>query len=336
MIELLIMAICLFINALLSGVEMAFVTVGKPQLRILARKGNKEASLILALRDTPERTLSVLQVGITLVGVFAAAVGGAGAEESLNPILENRFGFSEQTAEIITILAVTLPYTFLSVILGELVPKSIALKNPVWLILKSAHALGIFERALSPVITFLESSTKAILRPFRLKSPHEAAHGEEPLDLETLTQEHRQYMLNLFNIRRKTVRDVMVPWSEVVSVNITQHSNEIAETIHDSGHTRIPVIDTGEIVGLLHTKEYMAFKSTGQENWQQMIRPAIRVPVNSSLLRTLRLMQEKRTHLSIAYFGSHAVGIVTMEDIFEEIIGDILDENDEPPLKEAQ
>lgn len=333
MIVLLIMATCLVLNALLSGIEMAFVTVGKPQLRSLARKGNKEASRVLSLRDNPERTLSVLQVGITMLGVFAAVVGGAGGEESLSPLLESRFGLSENTANSITILAVTIPYSFLSVIISELVPKSIALKHPTGIILKSARTLSLIERIFSPIVTLLELSTKAILRPFRFKAAHEAAVSGEPLDLETLTQLHRQYMLNLFDIRRKSIRDVMIPWEEAVSVELRFSPSEVASTIHATGHTRLPVVSNGEMIGILHTKEFMALRAVGGENWDKLIRPAVHIRDSDSLIRALKLMQEKHSHLSIAYSGARAVGIVSMEDIFEEIIGDIFDEDDDGNLK---
>jgi putative hemolysin len=130
MIELAVIAACLLLNGILAGVEMAFVTIGRPRLRELARSGNRDAQSILKLRENPERTLSILQIGITLVGAIAAAVGGAGAEELLDPILMQRFAVTEETAEIIGIILVVLPITYLSVVVGELVPKALALRNP--------------------------------------------------------------------------------------------------------------------------------------------------------------------------------------------------------------
>ena len=122
MFEIAVIATCLLVNALLAGVEIGFVSVSKPQLRYLARGGSAEARRILALRDNPERTLSVIQIGITLVSAVAAAVGGAGATESMTPLLQRRFGLSETLAEAISIVFVVIPITYPSVVFGELVP----------------------------------------------------------------------------------------------------------------------------------------------------------------------------------------------------------------------
>ena len=141
MFEFIVIAVCLLINAILSCVEMAFVTVSRPHLKQLAGKGNTAAKRILKLKETPERTLSVLQIGITLVGAISAAIGGAGAEESFSPYLQNRFGLTEDVAEGLAIVSIVLPLTYLSVVVGELVPKSLALKFPMKLALSGGLLL---------------------------------------------------------------------------------------------------------------------------------------------------------------------------------------------------
>ena len=153
------------------------------------------------------------------------------------------------------------------------------------------------------------------------------------IDLETLSQEHRQYMLNLFDIRRKTIRDVMVPWEQVVSVSLSNSENQVATIIHTSGHTRLPVIGNGRVIGILHTKEFMALHTTGAKDWERIIRPTIQLRETDSLIQGLKLMQERHSHLSIVFASTVPIGIVTMEDIFEEIIGDIFDEDDDGRLK---
>ncbi len=330
------MAICLLINGFLSGLEMAFVAVGRPRLRELARTGNRDAQKILALRDNPERTLSVLQVGITLVGVLAAAVGGAGAEEAFSPILESRFALSENTAEIISILFIVLPYTYLSVVIGELVPKSLALRNPLSIILRGARWLILFDRAVSPVVSVLEWSTKRILSLFQKRTGHDVGTTPQEaliLEVEGLSQDHKQYVMNLLAVRRKSVNDILLPWPQVVAVDLSQSVSEVADVIYSSGHTRLPVTSVGTVVGILHTKEFMALRSAGAEEWESIVRPIVQVQESDLLISALKVMQEKRSHLSIVFLGKTHTGIVTMEDIFEEIIGEIYDEDDDGRLK---
>lgn len=332
--ELFVMFICLTLNALLAGAEMAFVTVGRPRLRELSRTGNKTATRILALRDNPERTLSVIQVGITLVGALAAAVGGAGAEEFLDPIFREKFGWSENTAEFVGILAVVIPFTYLSVVFGELVPKAVALRDPLKVVLVSAKWLILFDRILSPVITGLEWSTKKVLKVVLRKSKvTPPPTTPDTLELDELSHQARQYVLNLVSIEKKKVKDVMLPWDRVVSVAIDQPIEEVESLILSSGHTRLPVRRNGAVAGLINTKELLALRKAGAGEWGAIIRPIVPVQESDSLLRALRMMQERRSHLSIVFSGGALSGIVTMEDILEEVIGDIFDEDDDGALK---
>src|SRR5690606_16344386 len=141
--EAIIIFVCLILNALLAAYEMAFVSVPKPELRSLARQGNKDAQTLLSLRVNPERTLSVIQIGITLVGVVAAAVGGAGAAESFEPFLMQKLKISKFAAGALSVFLVVLPISFLTVVAGELVPKTLALRNPVKIVLAGAKSLFI-------------------------------------------------------------------------------------------------------------------------------------------------------------------------------------------------
>ncbi len=159
MLEGLIILICLLLNALLAGAEMAFVTVSRPTLRELVRQGHTEAKLLLGLRENPERTLSVVQVGITLIGALAAAVGGAGAEELLSPGIETSLGVGGNTADTIAIGLVVLPLTYLTVVIGELVPKTLALKNSLKFALRASPWLLMFDKVFGPVVTLLEWSS---------------------------------------------------------------------------------------------------------------------------------------------------------------------------------
>lgn len=330
MFECIAIVLCLVINALLACSETAFIAVSKPALRELVKSGNHKAAQLLELRENPERTLSVIQVGITFVGAFAAALGGAGAEEIISPWIIRTFGFNESIAEILALTSIVVPLTYISVIFGELVPKTLALRRPLSLATSAAGSLKTISNLISPIVTLLEVSTKAVLNLF----PQKHVSSEEPanIELELLSEPNRQYVLNIMMIQKTTVNEIFVPWIDVVSIQ-NDHTRELVElAIISSGHTRLPVVKGDEVIGILNAKEFLAFLKTEQLNWQSIIRPAYGLDVHTPILSALRLMQDKRIHMVIVYHNNTKVGIVTMEAIFEEMVGDIYDEEDDGTL----
>ncbi len=332
--EILVIAVCLVLNGFFAAYEMAFVSVGKPELRRLARGGDRAAQVILELRQSPERTLSILQIGITLVGAISAAVGGAGASESIDPLLRVKFGLSENASEFLSILLVVLPLTFLSVVVGELVPKSLALKNPLRIVLRGARMISMADRFLSPAVSSLEWSTKSLLKVLFPFSPGAPQAPEASIEIDTLSQHHQQAVLNLAHIERKKVRDILLPWREVVSVRCTDTMEDVVPVILTSGHTRLPVVRDSLVEGMLHTKEFLTYREAGNRDWQAIIRPSLHVSPQDSILSTLRMMQAKRNHMAIVSAASgEPLGIVTLEDISEEIWGEIYDEDDDSRIR---
>ncbi len=348
MFELLVIIICLLLNAVLAGAEIAFVAVNRPLLRQLVRQGDKNAKLLLQLRENPERTLSVVQVGITFVGALAGAVGGAGAEELLSPILKNTFAVGEAAAETIAIGLVVVPLTYFTVVVGELVPKSFALKNTLRFALGAAPWLSLIDRIFGPIVTMFEWSTKQMLTLLNLIRLPKCAGGAAPessqplqigddvdqsIMLESLSSQHRQYVVNLVNLERKRLKDILLPWKHVTHVQLAQPVDEVRRIILASGHTRVPVFEETEVVGILNTKEFMALREAGGENWSSLVRPVVKLQADAPLLTGLRLLQERRTLMAVVYENRTLLGIVTLEDILEEIVGEIYDEDDDGRLR---
>ncbi|MBA3603583.1 MAG: HlyC/CorC family transporter [Parachlamydiaceae bacterium] len=335
MFEVVIIFICLIINALLAGSETAFIAVSKPTLRELVKQGDLKAKQLLLLRENPERTLSVIQVGITFVGAFAAAIGGAGAEEMISPWIITTFNLNEFFAEILSLIIVVAPLTYISVVIGELVPKTLALRRPLFIASVAAPWLQKISVLISPVITLFEWSTKKILGSFPQKHviPEEHTHESPSVELNVLSAPNRQYVLNILKIEKTTLKEIFVSWAEVIYVEDHLSQEQIENTIISSGHTRLPVVSNSEIIGILNAKEFLAFQKTGQTNWQSLLRRAYKIDLNIPILSALRLMQEKRIHMAIVYKDKNKIGIVTMEAIFEEIVGDIYDEDDDGSLK---
>jgi putative hemolysin len=332
--ELLVIGLCLALNAFFAAYEMAFVSVPKSELRSLARGGNKQAQSLLALRENPERTLSIIQIGITLVGSVAAAVGGAGASETIEPYLIEHLAMPEGLSEALAVSIIVLPLSYLSVVVGELVPKSLALRGPRQIVFAGAKALFLADRILSPFVSVLEFSTKLILTTFFKQRKTEEAMTETTLELDSLSPTHQRFVLNMANIEKQHVKDIMLPWSQVNHVSLSDSLDHVAHVVLSSGHTRLPVCEHGQVTGVLHTKEFMSLRESGEKNWTGIIRPVLRVRPSDSAFGLLRLMQEKRSHLSVVFSNSgEKLGITTLEDIVEEVIGDIFDEDDDGKVK---
>ena len=336
MSQIIIVVLCLLLNALIAGAEMAFVAVSRPSLRELVRQGHKKADVLLRLRERPERTLAVMQIGITLVAALAGVVGGAGAEEQLSPVLE-KLGLDENTADTVAIGLVVVPLTYLTVVIGELVPKTLALKHSLGFALAAAPWLSLFDRILGPLVTVFEWSTRGLLVLFRLTGSQSGIRSEESqqgtVELGLLSSQHRQYVMNLVDLERKRVRDIFLPWKQVVTAQVRMSAHDIETTLLASGHTRLPVVDGETLVGILHAKEFFALRASGAEHWLSLVRPAVELQDSLPLLSGLRVLQDHHVHMGIVYSGQTRLGIVTLEDILEEVVGEIYDEDDDGALK---
>lgn len=331
MVELSVVLICLLLNAILSCLEMAFVTVSRPHIKQLAQKGSIAAQLILKLKSNPERVLSVIQIGITLVGVISAAVGGAGASDYLEPLFIDRFGLSEDTSEALSIVAISIPLTYLSVLLGELVPKSIALKYPIKFALLGGKLLSGMDKILSPLIFLLEVPTKFVTRLLSSNVKSEATMDlTKEVDLDPLSEAHKQYVFNLLDVDKRTLSDIMVPWEEVTTVDYSEHYFHVLDRTRQSRYTRIPVTKEGAVIGLLHTKEFNAETEISKLDWTELIRPILKLRPTDRTIWALKQYQAHSSQIAVIEKDGVPLGIVTLSDIFEEIIGEIFDEDDNP------
>jgi putative hemolysin len=212
--------------------------------------------------------------------------------------------------------------------------------------LRAAPWLSLFDTLFGPIVTLLEWSTKQVLLLFSLiqfrKSTSTTTQdsvaesmqaGEHTITLDALTASHRQYVMNLVNLEGKTLKDIYLPWQHVVHVQLPQPVENIDVLVRTSGHTRIPVVQGVEVTGILNAKEFLALRGAGHDNWTLLIRSAIKLQANTLLLTGLPLPQERRMHMAIIYDRATLLGIVTLEDILEEIVGEIYDEADDGRLK---
>lgn len=331
MLEFLVVIICLLLNSFFAAFEMAFVTVTKEDFSESMDHFKSEITQIFLLKKNPERTLSVIQIGISLVGAISAAVGGNGAVESFSPFLEREFLISPTLAEAISVLAVIIPLTYLSVVFGELVPKTIALNNPKPILLYGIRFLTILDKICSPIITFLEKSTSFVLRKIGIQGTVDEVDNQGSVTISYLPLFHQKFVMNLIELHHRKANDSMVKWENVIHLNFQDDEKQVEEILDISTHTRFPVIDGDTIVGLLHSKEFHSDKRKQNQPWQSIIRSVQTFKSNEKLLNIFVKLQEKKQHLAIISNNEgEFLGIITLEDIIEEIVGDIVDEVEDP------
>lgn len=316
-LELVTVIICVCLNAFFSAYEMAFVTVSRTDEEAIKLQKKKFAYF----KSSPERTLSIIQIGITLVGTLAAAVGGAGAVEGLVPILEERTDISGRPAEAISVIVIIIPLTYVNVLFGELIPKAIAMRHQKFILNSGTRILDLMDNFLSPIVGLLYISTKFFLKFVPLKS--EVRTEEQLVDIGPLPDFHKQFVINLVDMKDRPMKNVLVPWKKVVWVNFTDSNEEVMKKTRDSAHSRFPVVDEDTIVGFIHMKELSALTATGG-SWERLIRPMITVNENEKILTAFLKMQKEHQHMAgVINEKAKLIGITTLENILETIVGDI-------------
>jgi len=340
--EVILIAILILLNGYLAGTEIAVVTARRSNIRPLAERGNKSAKIFLKLKEEPDRFLATIQIGITGVGVLASAVGGAAAVKAIKPALQSvPIKAFSLAAEPISIAIVVVIITYFSVIFGELVPKSIALGHPETIGLWTARSIDAFAKINSIFVKMLTFSTSLVLRPFGGKPFTERAYITEE-EVKLLIKEggrhgvfepaEEKILQSIFEFTDMSVKEVMVPDTQMVAVQIDRSPREVLSVIEEEQFSRYPVFgrELNDIKGILYAKDFLTiYAKTGQVDIRKTVKPAYFIPVTMKISLLLREMQKKRIHMALVVdeYGGVA-GLVTMEDLVEEIVGEIRDEHD--------
>ncbi len=327
-LELIIIALCLTANAFFSAYEMAFVAISQSKLSELDLNHKHVSKRVRKFKEKPERTLSVIQVGISLVGAIAAAVGGSSAVEKFEPYLIHRFDLSPTLAEALAVVAIIFPLTYLTVVFGELIPKTIALRFPGRILFYGTNILSLFERVLSPLVTILELSTAKFLKLLHIDPPRRDEQSSES-EIQELPDYHKQFVNNLISLKGKRILRAEIPKEQVVALQKTDSKETVRRKLHQAAHSRFPVLDGNRVEGLLHARVFIE-ASESTENWLSLTRPIISVYESDEILEVFRRMQRERQHLAAVIDEKmNFLGIITIEDILEEVVGDINDLDDD-------
>jgi putative hemolysin len=323
-------------NAFFVAAEYALVTARRTRLAELAQEGNRRARMALAIMDDPVRFIGTVQLGITAFSIALGAVGEPVLEHFFDPVLATTLAF---------ILAFAL-VTYLHVTLGELVPKAVALTNNEATALWVALPVEAVYVVTYPLVWFLQQSANAFTRLFGIEPAPAGvvAHTEEDIrhivaaaeDTGVIEEAEEEMVYKIFDFADKEVHEVMVPRPEVVAISIDLPPQECLAAVIDSPYTRYPVYrgSLDEVVGVLHVRDlFSALYANGIKNVDigALVRPAFMVPETKDLAAMLAEFRRANQHIAIVVdeYGSFQ-GIVTLEDLLEEIVGEIEDEYDLP------
>lgn len=345
--ELGVVLLLILANGFFAGAELAIVSVRRGRIAQLVADGSKRAAIVEQLHADPHRFLATVQIGVTLVGTLASAVGGAAAVEVIKPHLQQvPIHLVSSGAEPIALFLVVGCIAYLSLILGELVPKALALQYSEQIALGVAQPIRFLARIGGLAVSVLTLSSRTVLRFLGIKASgeqafitqeeiqHLIAEGQET---GAVSREQHDIIRNVFEFSRTQVREVMVPRTRMVALDLDRGRKELLQVVVESQYSRFPVYrgEIDNIVGFIHGKDLLrAAVQTPDFDLASLLRRPLFVPESKKISDLLRELQRGHIHLAMVVdeYGSLS-GVVTTEDLLEELVGEIEDEHDlgEPP-----
>ncbi|MDQ0453739.1 hemolysin family protein [Rhizobium paknamense] len=340
--EILIVVLLTFLNGVLAMSELAVVSARAARLKVLAEQGHRGAAVAIRLGENPGRFLSTVQIGITLVGVLSGAFSGATLGARLTQWLVTQ-GFSEPLANALGVGSVVVLITYLSLIIGELVPKQIALRNPEMIAARVAGSMLVMSKIAAPLVWLLDSSGRAMLALLGQKGAASGTVTDEEIktvlaeaqSAGVIESEESQMISGVMRLADRTARGLMTPRRDVETINTEDTIEEIREKLSGSQHSRLPVRNgnSDEIVGVLLVKNFYDALAKGAE--VDILALTHEVPIVSDLAGAIDIIQSIRKttmHMVLVYdeYG-HFEGIITSGDILEAITGAFQEDGEDEP-----
>lgn len=352
-IEIAIVIAMILLNAIFAGYEIALASVSVARLQSLATQKRPGAISALAMKEGIEKSLAVVQLGITLVGFIAGATGGASASEALAPLLQSN-GFGPWTANVLAICLVVIPLTALTIVVGELMPKLFALRHKEWVCLVLSPIMKFFAISVWPLVWFLENSASGLMDLIeRLWTPShfgdsktEASEIQELRAIASMARASRligareeNIILGAARIAMRPVHEIMLPAEHIRMLSLNENLSDSLLAAHMDLHTRFPVTevpnDPQRIVGYITFKDLVtALKmSPSEPTIKGIVRSIPSLPNEIPISAALEFLLKERTHIALIIDKSKRIlGMITLEDIVEELVGDIQDEHDLLPV----
>ncbi len=333
LLNLVLVLAFILVGGVFAGTEIALVSLRESQIGALERHGARGARVAAVARD-PNRFLAAVQIGVTLAGFFSAAYGASTLAPDFAPVLE-RLGLSDAVAEPLALVLLTLFIAYLSLVLGELAPKRLALQRAQGVALVVGAPLDRFAVVMRPVVWLLSVSTNAVVRLFG-GDPRATSEQLTDEELRYLVDQHagladdeRQILTDVFDAGDRTLNEVMRPRGDVVFLGADVTVAEATETARRLPYSRFPVTGDGldDVRGFLHVRDLLG--ADPATRIRRLVREIVHLPATNRVLPSLSRMRAEGSHIAVVvdeYGGTD--GIVTLEDLVEELVGDIRDEYD--------
>jgi putative hemolysin len=336
LLNIVLIIVFVLIGGVFAAAEMALVSLRESQIKSISHRG-KRGETVARVAANPNRFLSAVQIGVTLMGFLSAAFGGATLADGLSPHLQH-LGLPKSFADTVALILITIAISYISIVIGELAAKRLALQRAETFALGLAPLVDRIASAVRPVIWLLSKSTDLVVRAAGgdPKANREVMSGEELRDLvsahESLGEEERRIVDDVFEAGGRQLRELMLPRTEVAFVDAEMPAYKAVKFAAERPHSRYPVMNgtADDIVGFVHVRDlFDPAVATRSVRVGDLARDVLMLPDTAKLLPTLTEMRRRSTHLAIVLdeYGGTA-GIVTLEDLVEELIGDIKDEYD--------
>ena len=346
--EILFLVVLTFFEAIFVAAEIALVSIRRSRVEQMVEEGRPGARRVQRLLQDPGRFLAVSQLGLTVIGFLASAYAAVNLSQTLAGVLVG-VGMDPGTADVVALVIVTVILALFTIVFAELVPKTLALAHPERFALTLSGPLDVLGRILAPVVALLTGITRAVTRMIGVDISAEAQITAEELRLiverggeQGILEAEEEQMINaVIELGDRRIHEVMVPRIAIVALPASSSFDEAVDRIIDEGHSRLPVYETSvdEVVGILYAKDLLPFlksSSDAPSNLRAMLRTPVFVPESMTIDDLLHEFQRRKVHIAIVLdeYGGTA-GLVTIEDLLEEIVGEIQDEYDvEEPLVE--
>ena len=341
MSQVIVLAILILINAFFAATEIAFISINDAKIEKQAKEGNKKAKQIKKMLREPSKFLATIQIGITLAGFLSSAFAADAFADDLAPMLQNLMPLGLAAWRNISIILITIILSYFSLIFGELVPKRLAMRNSEKIAFGTIGIIRTISIITAPFVKLLTASTNGVSKLFGISGTDEETITEEEIRMMvdvgeekgSIKEEEKELINNVFEFNDKVVSEIMIHRKDIYAIDINSDVDNILKELDEYKYSRIPVYEESidNIVGMLFIKDLLAnVKKKDKVKISKIIREPYFVSENKPIDELFRDLQKNKHQLAIVLdeYGGTA-GLVTMEDIIEELVGNIFDEYDE-------